>query len=255
MDFQSAFAHSEHKTFKNTFLDSSHIRMSYRDGAWSDATFLERLTPYAKAAFQVDVTEFNKEKNLRFFAQGIDTEYLFCADHAEVRVGRKMYTSFAETMQPHLTHLQRFVRDVLKEASVRDISITKRNSWRIDMQDAQSDLSAPIKYILREEYADELKREGEGKGKGEGVVQKQLMLQSPLQPAGGDLFIKLGFDYTQAPQLQLTLRLQARYNPKEGVAVDEMPAIAEGLNKVIFDAYMGIVTPQVIEIMDKEGAQ
>lgn len=246
MEFESEFEHKGHKVYKNTFLQKAYMRIVYDKGDWGRESFLDNLRPFAKEHFNVDVVDYNKDKDMKFIAPGIETEFLFSYDYAKVNIGRKGYKSFDETMKGHVSTIQSFVGTVLKEDAIKEMVIGKVNAWKIEIKDRNPDISIPINFIFKEKYADRIKRDGED------VIKGTVKIKSPMKTEGANLFLEFGFDYSECPKLALTLNLQVRYFPQDRIKTGDMLNIAEEINNVVYDAYFGIVTDNVIKVMDEE---
>lgn len=125
---------NSHGRYNKTFLQSSTVSLKFNKLGDEDYTssLVDSLYGYFKDVFNLDKPQQNFfEQGLSIVNQENDFYFSIDADSASLRLGRKKYASFLESMMFHLTKMKLLVFGVLNRNDVFDLEVRKVNLFGI----------------------------------------------------------------------------------------------------------------------------
>ncbi len=152
MPIKNPYPLAERRLFKRSFLQMTEVTIKFAP-ALTDVDFRERITPYLKSVFNLDLTgkgdadanhaEVNSDKDQK--------KFIFDPDQARCVIGAANYTTFSEAAIPMIGMLLRFINDVAKTDVIENLSVVKLNQWPIKSDDASANLSNIIDFGFNED--------------------------------------------------------------------------------------------------------
>ena len=244
------FGNAEYRQFKNTFLASVIVEMTYPKVADPDSR-KEIWGSYTRALFSIDSLDglfrapivINKSDKTLF--------YVFEEARAQVRISGDGYQSFADSVIPHAYKLKQFVLDVAGCDHPSRIGIRKIDIFQIEgAKGIAIDENAVRKHFFSSEYyssrnsiaeLDDEERKMQGMWKHQWIENShQLTLRS--------VFLKVpSTDNTY----RLILDIDEQYAPKSGVSFENLDEELRTMNLDLFNAFIWSVSDNVISIMEK----
>lgn len=147
----------EHRTFKRTFLLQTEVNVKFAT-AMSDTLFRERMIPYLKDYFNLDLSgKADIEANhAEVSSENEQKKFIFDLDQVRMIIGPNSYKTFNETVVPLICMIQGFIKDVAKIDSVDQLSIIKVNVWPITSEDTYSNFTNLIEYTFKRECVSDM---------------------------------------------------------------------------------------------------
>ncbi|MDE7402176.1 MAG: hypothetical protein K2M87_02050 [Muribaculaceae bacterium] len=123
------FPHVEHRLYPLTFLDRASAQIHFDADLSSNMELLRRFfKDNYELEFEEEQLTLMRFKTLKVRSHSADLQLKFSLDFFEVIIGRESYTSFQESIMPHLAAFIKLIdamRGKIYKASVRKI-----NSWK-----------------------------------------------------------------------------------------------------------------------------
>ena len=244
MALNNPFNNHEHKVYNRTFLLNVSAGVSFADKPLSaDA---QGLVSYLKDNFNVlfkpqddkeltTITVASKDNGLSFS---------FSTGAASVSIDAKSYKSFASTMLPDLGKIGTFL-SIRKVDELKTLSLTKRNQWKINTENALSVYKEAILYTFKEKNIHDITSIEVP----DGPWPVKLSREASLGLEDGSLKVIFSVEIVDNEHIVLTLDLVAE---AKDVPARDLLQYASTLNDVIYGAFHDMVSDDVIALMEKQ---
>ena len=239
----------KYRQYKNTFLTRVLLSLDYdASSGVSDEMLLLKLKDFVEAYFQVKITEpFGPFKNVKLTKDDGAQTFWLSKQSAAVMLDGAKYVSYTDTAQPQLEKLCDFVEKVVSSENVQRIEIRNNNMWQF-----KNDSGMPFPaedartFVLQEGIRNILSTDN--------LSDEECKVPDFVKHIwrNGDDSLVLRSAYLPVPKERGTSRLvldTARVI--EGhIPVKEIPVVAKGMNKDLYDAYFGCVNADIVGIME-----
>lgn len=233
---------SDHRTYKNTFLQTARIRISYT----GDTDDFEPFKTYLHNAFGLSITKelygLRNSDALRLKAADGKLRAKYTEHTAEYLISGDIYIDFEKSFVPFLDKTQNFLNKAQKQ--VLSLSIEKIDIWPIVKGDIQ-DPSAFLNVIISENLRQFRNL----------VAEDSIYFTEFYDEENQDsLLVRFGFigaDTVDIPNKQpARIILDTLCKHDEQFNADSLLSLARKMNNVLYDAYHWAVSPEVIQIME-----
>lgn len=244
MKFKNPFPSTVHEVFKYTFLQG--VELDVNAMGKSDLNeYWERFTHFAKDEFGLVIPKKPLPDNSAITSKDIDTRFIFNynTSSAFIRLGHKGYTSFETTMLKRVDTLLKYFRDVAEVYSVRKIMFRKRNVFPFYYKGTLR-VNEILEYVFSSK---EISKIDETEEK---LVKSTKEKKIPLAKDANLLFT-VGYSVKDEGNIDLFLDLLTEYMPAEGIMLSDFVGNLTELNGIMYDAYMSLVTDNVIKAMEE----
>lgn len=245
MEFNNPFECAEYEVFKNTFLQCVDLNVNFiqsekLDGYW------EHFIDFAKNVFKLEIPKEPKPGISVIESKKIETKYIFNYDKASVSVvlGHKGYNSFQNVMQRHLENIITYFKSIEVD-KIQSFTYKKDNIFPFHLQD-ESSLKNILSFVFRSDYDDMIKgNESEKVFKLE--KEKKIRLNDEC-----DMLLTMGYDIKNKNDINILFSLSTEYKPIKAFSLSELTDNISKLNKIMFDAFVNMISVNIINIMKGE---
>lgn len=233
----------EHKVYNRTFMRSASATIEYADISFM--SHFDGLARYFKDNFNAvfNPAKDDELESIEINSNAEQLSYLFLKSISSVLVGAKDYKSFSASMQPRIGKLVAFL-DAVGRSSVKSITLKKENVWDLKSEDVMSAYKTAIFFTFQDENIREVAKlnvPGETK-------PIKMSREANVSLGDGRLTVRFIVEIPDDGHIRFLLNLEA-------IATDVKTAdilqAASVLNEVIYCAFHDLVTPDIINLMEK----
>ncbi len=249
------FKNIEHRIYKNTFLQNTLVEMQYESikSRLSAKEVFCDFQSFASKNLGIDDIKEDEgltEKGIIISSDEIDTKFYIYDNKLIIKIGRKNYSSFQESVIPYIKIAEDFLQSVAKLEVINSLEIRKINIWPYNILD-QNTLTETL---MSKIFSKELLENGNFKSQSpENRNVTQWMKEKIFN--WEDILLKLKYGFIakdeQHDKERIILDSTAESSHKATIDNGEMRALLEKLNTILFDAYHWSVTDEIIQIMNK----
>lgn len=244
------FGKAEYRQFKNTFLASVIVGMTYPKVKDPD-TRKDIWGRYTRALFSVEPMDGLFQKPIVINKSDNTLFYLFEAERAQVRISGDGYQSFADSVIPHAFKLKQFVLDVAGCDHPSQIGIRKIDIFQIEGEKGIAIKEDVVrKHFFSSRYnsfPDRMADKDNEESKVTGMWKHQWKEDSHL--------FTLRSAFVRVPDMdnayRLILDIDEQYAPEGGVSFENLDEELRDMNFDLFNAFMWCVSDNVVSIMEK----
>ena len=245
-----------HKEYVNTFLVNTTVSLITEDwnGQFKDG-FADHFSGFVKRFFglEKDGHDFIERKELSLKSHDDDVSYSFRPDKVYLRVGRKSYRTFVNSIIPDVLPLKVFLFGVMEKESIENVMVRKLNIFPI-----QADSLEEIKQNAQKIYGSIFKP----------AILDSLSQDNPPENTPWILDFRKGIFVDKEDEMAIRIGISQSKGSKNvfNVVLDsstrcKIPsAIGEGSvdrillrqNDQLFDAFHWCVSDEIIHLMEKK---
>lgn len=250
MSFINPFSEVEHKVFKHTFLHRVVTNLEFANDSVSNETYWNAFKPFAQRLFYINnlPDKYPGDGTVNFNSDKTDTTFAFSSRKAYTSIGQIGYRSFEDTLQKHLEIINTFLDKVIQVKKIERLSIKKSNVWPFKIKDSQNNVKELLNFVFKEEHTTDLEYSKAEKGE---IVRVCKEAKIDLKD-NASLLINIGFEVENKDSVKVLLDTETTYIPTEGLLTTSIIPKAREINKIMFDAYMEVITSNIVDIMKKE---
>ena len=250
MNFINPFPLTEHEVFRYTFLQGVDLDVRYIQKD-SLEVYWERFKRVTEDEFNIEIPSKPLPGNSAVTSKEIETRFVFNYDasSAFILIGHKGYNSFEHTMLKRVDTLLKFLSGVAEVDTVKTILFRKRNIFPFNYE-GELNVNDIFKYVFSSKYVGEKDIiDSRKNGAVKFAMEKKLSLS---ETSDADLLFTVGYSVKDDSKIDLLLDLSTDYRPAGGIPVLDFRENLSKLNGIIYDAFMSLVTDNVIKVM-REG--
>lgn len=247
MSIKNPYPLAERHSFKRSFLHQTEVTMKFAP-ALTDVEFRERITPYLKSIFNLDLT-VKGDPDANHAEVNSDQEqkkFIFDLDQARFIIGADSYTTFSETAIPMIGMMLRYINDVAQTEIIERLSIIKLNIWPIKSDDAYANLSNIIDFGFKEERVARMEPYMPDGDYAHNGLQKNSILKIA---DNASLETVISAEVTSDEMVHLELAINATAT---NITANDIISDAITLNDVIYHDFTETVSDNILNIMLRE---
>lgn len=123
------FEHVSYQRYKNTFLNTVMLVLSYPQVSDDDHDFYDRFKEYVKSFFGIDVPEGEFKDGAAINKGDGSISINFTRNQVNIIMSGQKYETFTQSMLPNVFNLRSFFKNVAKTDKVDSIVLRKINIW------------------------------------------------------------------------------------------------------------------------------
>lgn len=250
------FVPIEHKEYPNTFLVNTAVSLiaSNWNGEYNEnfdklyPEFVDRFFDMKKT-----VDQFKQKGEMSLSSPEDDVTFTFRPDKANLRVGRKKYHTFVETIMPELVPLKAFMFGARELETLENLQVRKLNVFPIQA-DSDEEIKQNANEVYRYLYKKDLMAE---------VSVASIPNNSPwILDFRRGVFVNDKYEVTIRIGIAKSQGDEKSYNVvmDSSVVCSQKKEIGEGaidrlliqLNDQLFNAFHWCVADEIIKLMEQE---
>lgn len=243
------FGEPEYRQFKNTFLASVIVGMTYPQVA-DPASRTEQWGRFTRGLFSVEPMAGIFERPLNINRSDNKLGFVFDTWRTQAHISGDGYQNFADSVIPHAYKLKEFVMEVAGCSNPLQLGIRKIDIFQIKADNGKPvDEGALRNHFFTQEYLSQadnrVELDEEEKRTMPGML-KHVWEEGDFKLTIRSTFVKLqGVDN----MYRMILDTDEQYTPSGGVNLDKLDEWLKEMNKDLFKAFMWCVSGNVKTIM------
>lgn len=238
----------EHHIFKRTFLDKAEAQLCFHPVV-PVSEHASSLNQFIRQEFHTDI-EFpvpQEACTITLDQKNGGIHLSLGNGNATAEVRRGHYVSFEATLLPRLEFLCRYADNVEGIYKVDELIISKSNVWQINCESPREEMNCALSFTFRDGMVDDILRTAlPGENIATFTIGKETT--SAVEELG-KLDTSLDVEVSSSAK-SLTFRLNFKASAKD-ILLNDVAYTAVKLNQAIFDAFVGMVSDDVLNLMNR----
>ncbi len=249
------FEHKGHKVYPNTFLENTSVSMFAPEGkSGYDEAFDQRFTTAMERDFQIrlDAQKFRESGILSVEDDEHLVTYLFYPAKAQLRVGRKKYVSFNESVVPMLVPIKNFIFNVMEYKAVEKMLIRKLNVFPIK-GDSDSEIIENLESAYSFMFKDDLIKRVKAVEIPETAPWMLSFRRAELCDDETEMMIRIAVSKAKTEKIY-NVTLDTSVKQREAGQIEEgaVDRKLRDLNDKLYDAFLWSVNEEIVALMEGE---
>ena len=249
------FEHKGHKVYPNTFLENTSVSMFAPDGKCSyDETFDQRFATAIERDFQIqpDSQKFKESGILCVEDDEHIVSYLFYPNQARLRVGRKKYISFNESVVPMLVPMKNFIFNVMEYKAVEKMLVRKLNVFPIK-GDSDDEIIENLETAYNFMFKDDLIKQAKDVAIPETAPWILSLRRAKLGDDESEMTVRIAVSKAKTEKMYNVI-LDTSVKQRDAGEIEEgaVDRKLRDLNDKLYDAFLWSVNDDIVALMEGE---
>ena len=248
------FKEIEHRIYKNTFLQNTFVEIQYESikDRLSIKDVFSDLQHFALESFNINIEkeEAITENGVVISSQEMAIDFYITNKRLIIKIGRKNYKTFKESVIPYIKIAKTFIESVSKLDKIQSCEIRKINIWPYSNIASKRTLTETL---MGKIFSKELLENGNFKSQiPENQNVTQWMNEKVFKGEYSSLKLKYGFIAKDENHDKERIILDSSIEMLQPTDLSDIEDVFNQLNTILFNAYHWSITEQIIQIMSRE---